>query len=251
VVRQRDLEASERRLTRYEQTSALPMVGLALVFLALYATQVLVLSLPHHAKHALSLAQIVLWLFFAIDLLWRTWLAPKRFRYLASNPLDVAAVILPMFRTLRVVRVFAGGQWLLDRGSKLAVGRTAIAIVVGATSVAGIAALAMLDAERGAPGTHVHSFWDAAWWSVSTMSTVGYGDVYPVTAQGRIVGVALMVVGVSLLGVVTATVASWFIERTAEEAESREDHILAELQALSARVDTLTALIRTDRDPTG
>jgi voltage-gated potassium channel len=192
-------------------------------------------------KHGLSVAQIVLWAGFAVDLAWRLYLAPRRLRYLASNPLDVAAVVLPMFRTLRVVRVFAGGQWLLERGTKLAVGRTVAAIVVGAASVAGIAALAMLDSERGATGTHVHSFGDAIWWSVSTMSTVGYGDVYPVTTQGRIVGVALMVVGVSLLGVVTATVARWFIDRTSEASEEREDKVLLELRALRVELEQLKA----------
>ena len=61
------------------------------------------------------------------------------------------------------------------------------------------------------------SFGKALWWSITTVTTVGYGDVYPVTNTGRVIAVLLMIGGISLVGVVTAALASWIIERVAEE----------------------------------
>lgn len=69
------------------------------------------------------------------------------------------------------------------------------------------AALTVLDAERG-HGGNIQTFGDALWWAIVTMSTVGYGDKFPVTTEGRFVGVGLMLAGIALLGIVTASVAS-------------------------------------------
>ena len=108
-----------------------------------------------------------------------------------------------------------------------------------------VAALAVLDAERDAPN--------------ASITTVGYGDRYPVTGEGRIVGGALMLGGIALLGVVTASIASWFVEtvratgeevareaeqdteRQAERTSAQLDAVLAELRALHARLDVLEA----------
>lgn len=103
-----------------------------------------------------------------------------------------------------------------------------------------LAALAVLDAERGQPGASITSPGEAFWWSVVTATTVGYGDFYPVTATGRAVAVLLMATGIALIGVITANVAAWFVERF-KEADERDQHhedrldqILAELKALRA-----------------
>ena len=93
----------------------------------------------------------------------------------------------------------------------------------------------MLDAERGAPDANIAGFDDALWWGVTTITTVGYGDQFPVTDQGRLIAVALMLTGIALLGIVTATIASWFIERLGgvEETTQREvDAVLREVEAL-------------------
>ena len=69
----------------------------------------------------------------------------------------------------------------------------------------------MLDAERSAPDASITTFGEAVWWTITTISTVGYGDRYPVTVEGRLVAATLMVAGIALLGVVTASIAagSW------------------------------------------
>jgi hypothetical protein len=85
-----------------------------------------------------------------------------------------------------------------------------------------VAALAALDAERGDPDANILDFGDALWWAITTMTTVGYGDRYPVTTTGRIVAGGLMVGGIALLGTVTATLASLLIERVADESQACE-----------------------------
>ncbi|HEU5387180.1 MAG TPA: potassium channel family protein, partial [Streptosporangiaceae bacterium] len=109
-----------------------------------------------------------------------------------------------------------------------------VTYVVGATSlVTYVASVAMLDAERGHPGANIETFGDSLWWALVTMMTVGYGDRYPVTTTGRVIGAGLMVCGVALLGIVTATLASWLVDRVSdinEEQQTATRHDLAVLQ---------------------
>ena len=196
------------------------MVTLALIYVVIYTTQVLWISMPTPVEFVLGIASIVIWLVFIVDLTTRTYLAPRRWHYLAQHPLDVLAVIVPAFRALRVLRVFTAGQWLLSRGKHVAVGRTFAAIAIGAAAIWFFSALAFYDAERGVAETNIDSFGDALWWAIVTMSTVGYGDVYPTTVNGRFVAAATMVIGISLLGIVTATMASWFLSQTRRQEQT-------------------------------
>ncbi len=101
-------------------------------------------------------------------------------------------------------------------------------------------ALAMLDAERDGRGP-IQSFGDALWWALETITTVGYGDMYPATVEGRFVAVGLMLSGIAVIGVVTATFASWLLERV-EEIEEIEEGMAAsaaDVQALREEVQRL------------
>jgi voltage-gated potassium channel len=119
-------------------------------------------------------------------------------------------------------------------------GRVGIYIAGGASLLAFCAALAVLDAERSTPDANISDFGDAIWWAVTTMTTVGYGDHYPVTAAGRLVGFGLMIGGIALLGTVTATLASWIIETVAAEKEQAED-LQVTIQRLEDKIDRLAA----------
>lgn len=144
-------------------------------------------------------------------------------------------------RPLRVLRIFTAGQALVSRSGRLSLLRSTEAIVTAAGLLVLIAALAALDAERNAPGAHITSLADSLWWAATTVTTVGYGDTFPVTATGRLVAVALMLVGISLVSVITATVAAWFLAQTRRTAEEQE----ADLQARISRLETTLAEIHT------
>lgn len=241
------LAARNARLDAYEQRTSFAMVVLALVYLGVFSIQVLVTSLSPAQATALSVLGNVIWAVFVVDLIIRVVLAPRRVDYLVHHPIDVVAVIIPAFRALRVLRVITAGQWLVQRGARLAVGRTALAIVVAVTFLALLGALSVLSAERGAPGANINGFGEALWWAAETISTVGYGDAYPVTFEGRIVAVGMMVIGVSLLGIVSATLASTMLARLRGDQETEMQAILRKLDSLERQL----ADLHTTADPRG
>lgn len=232
--------ARTARLERYEASTSVWLTVLAFLFLGVYAVPILYPDLPDSVQSALGNANLAIWLVFALDLAVRLVLAPRRAAYALKHPIDVVAVLLPMLRPLRVLRVFTAGQAMFTRGSGVV--RTGQAIVFAAAILIVIGALAILDAEGGATDANITTFPDALWWAMTTVTTVGYGDHYPVTGIGQAVASALMVVGISILGVVTATVAAWFVNATQAKADedatdpapSTVAQRLAEIEALHA-----------------
>jgi voltage-gated potassium channel len=87
----------------------------------------------------------------------------------------------------------------------------------------GLGAVAVLDAEQDVQDANITSLGDALWWAATTVTTVGYGDRYPVTTTGRVIAICLMILGIALVGAVTASIAAWFVSslKTEESAASR------------------------------
>ena len=233
------IDAPTARLEAYENRTAPTMVGLAFGYLALFTVQVLVEPMAQPWSALLNAVGWLIWASFVTDLAIRTFLAPRKLKYLARHPIDVIACAVPALRGLQVLRVLTAGQWLVRRGSRLAIGRTASALILAVAFVSFVASLAVFDAERDAPDANIATFGDAIWWSFTTMSTVGYGDAYPVTLVGRVVAVSLMVVGVSILGIVSATLASTFIAVIRGEEESDTARIMAKLEAVQSELEEL------------
>jgi voltage-gated potassium channel len=112
---------------------------------------------------------------------------------------------------------------ILQRAAGPAFRGRVVVYVIGAVSLlVFVAALAMLDTERSAPESLITTFPDSLWWAVVTITTVGYGDVYPVTELGRVIAVGVMLGGIALLGIVTATLASWIVDRVARQDEQAQ-----------------------------
>lgn len=112
-----------------------------------------------------------------------------------------------------------------------------------------VAGLAELDAERHSPKANITGFSDAMWWAMTTVTTVGYGDRYPVTTTGRLVAAGLMIGGIALIGAVTAGVAAWLIERVRAVEEGAQAVTRRDIAELAARLDVLIAA--RDRPPMG
>ncbi|HEY3058342.1 MAG TPA: potassium channel family protein, partial [Chloroflexota bacterium] len=109
--------------------------------------------------------------------------------------------------------------------------------VLGSASLIAVSGAAVLVylAERGTEGS-IQTFADALWWAAATITTVGYGDVYPKTPAGRGVAVLLMLVGINLFGLLTARVAAFFVEADERRAEDQYDEILKRLDSLETRL---------------
>jgi voltage-gated potassium channel len=103
---------------------------------------------------------------------------------------------------------------------RVAVGRQfAITLKVFLFSIliAYIAAVQITIVERPIESSNIKSFGDGLWWALTTVTTVGYGDRFPTTTEGRAIAFALMLVGISLMGVITASVAAWFVKMSQTE----------------------------------
>lgn len=222
------------RVVQWEQRSEWPLAAAALAFLAAYAAPILATDLPSTWHTACAVVVIVTWIGFGIDYAARLVLAQQRWRYFWRHLLDLAVLALPVLRPLRLLRVVMLLRALNRRAADSLRGRIAIYVGSATALLLFCASLAVLDAERGHVDANIKTFPEALWWSVTTMTTVGYGDRYPITTNGRFVAVGLMLGGIALLGIVTASIASWLIDRvqeTEESAQAATRHDLAELVA--------------------
>ena len=196
------------------------LILLALLFLVAYSYPAFFSEISPWTETVLDLTQSVCWFVFAIDLMIGFWLSASKRDFLLKHPLEVASVILPFLRPLRLMRVISFGGIALQ---KVAMGKQfAITVKVGITAVfvAYIAAVQITISERDVEGSNIKTFGDGLWWAVTTVTTVGYGDRFPTTTEGRILAVMLMLVGISLVGVITASVASWFVRLSQEESKN-------------------------------
>ncbi|MEU7526211.1 ion channel [Saccharothrix sp. NPDC042600] len=246
------LDSDERRLTRWERRVEWPLTVLAVVFLVVYAWQVLDNRATNGLHLALEVALWGVWLVFALDYVARFTLAVDKRRFFVTHLFDLLTVLLPMIRQLRVLRLITVLKVLNRRFAGKVRQRIGL-YAAGVTVLVGLcASLAVLDAERNHPDATITTFGDAAWWTLTTISTVGYGDRYPVTWEGRLVAALLMIGGIALLGVITGTIASWLVERLSgveDQVAEAEEATLAELRSVKAELAELRAELRASRDP--
>jgi voltage-gated potassium channel len=226
---------------RYEELSQWPLVALAVLFVAAYAWGVLRPDLPDWLLLTLRVVTVVTWPVFLADYVVRLVLADRRWRFVRENWVDGVAVLLPLLRPLRIISLIRVARVLDRRLTSTLHGRVAAYVTATALLVVFMASLAVYDAERGTPDASITGYDDAVWWAFTTITTVGYGDRYPVTGEGRLVAVLLMVGGIALLGVVTAAVASWFVGRVAEAAQAQDQ---ADDAALRSEVRELAEEVR-------
>ena len=163
------------------------------------------------------------WAAFAADFAVRLWLAEDTWPYALRHWYDVALVVLPMLRPLRLLRLLALARVLNRSVAGSLVGQVSTYVVGVAVIAVGLGAIAVLDAEQDAQGANITTFGDALWWAATTVTTVGYGDRFPVTTEGRLMAVALMVVGIAMVGAVTASVAAWMVSQVERDRSSEDD----------------------------
>ena len=237
-------------LERFERAVELPLLVLALAMVPLLVVPLL-MDLPSGVEAALLAADWLIWGAFALEYVVRLVLTEKRWRFVRREWPDLLIIVLPFLRPLRVVRS-ARALRLLRLGRLVAVlgevgqqGRRLLvrhrlhyAVLVTGVVVVAAAAL-VLAVEEGRDGT-IDSFGDALWWAVTTVTTVGYGDMFPVTPAGRGIAAFLMVAGIALFGVLTANVAAFFIEQEHEQqgdpVAERLDEVLRRLEQLEKRL---------------
>jgi voltage-gated potassium channel len=194
---------------------------LAIAFLFAFSYPAFDETISDSTNNYLSLVQWVCWLAFALDLIYGVLRAESKTEYLKRHPLELASVLLPFLRPLRLMRVISFGSLALQR---VAIGRQfaiTVKVAISALFISYIAAIQITISERSVEGSNIKNFSDGLWWAVTTVTTVGYGDIYPTTTEGRFLAVLLMITGISLVGVITASVAAWFVKMSQDESQSR------------------------------
>lgn len=207
------------RVQRWERRSEVPLLLLAVAFLVAYAWPVVHPRIGPELRTTLDVVSWTVWAAFAIDFAARITLAEARTTYAIRHWYDVALITLPMLRPLRLLRLLALARILNRSAAGSLVGQVSTYVAGTAVMAVGLGALAVLDAEENVPDANIKTFGDALWWAATTVTTVGYGDRYPVTTQGRFIAVALMVVGIALVGAITASVAAWMVSQVDERRE--------------------------------
>ncbi|WIG18901.1 potassium channel family protein [Kocuria rosea] len=233
------------RRGRGERVAGRVLTAAAVVFLVAWAWPILDPGLDPRLVLVCRVVLGAVWALFVGDYVVRLVRAGDRREFASRHLLDLLVLVFPVLRQLELVRLVALVLVVNRRASADLRGRVAVHLAGGALLLGVVGSLAVLDAERGAPGAGITSFGDAAWWTVTTMSTVGYGDLYPVTVLGRGVAVVLMLGGVGVLGLVTALLASWLVEAVA--ARGGRDPA-AEVAAPRAQVAELTEQLRRRED---
>lgn len=192
---------------------------LALAFLVAFSYPAFVDPISTSTQTLLNAVQWISWIAFAADLIYGLTKSSNKKNYLIKHPLEVAAVLLPFLRPLRLMRVISFGGLALQ---KVAIGRQfaiTVKVAISALFISYIAAIQITISERGVEGSNIKTFNDGLWWAVTTVTTVGYGDRFPTTTEGRLLAVLLMITGISLVGVITASVAAWFVKMSQEDSQ--------------------------------
>ena len=208
------------RVERWERRAEVPLLLLAVAFLVAYAWPVFDPRLDHDLETFLSIVSWTVWAAFAIDFAVRLALADERRGYALRHWYDVALIVLPLLRPLRLLRLLALARVLNRSAAGNLVGQVTTYVIGTAVMAVFLGSIAILDTEQEAAGANITTFGDALWWAAITTTTVGYGDVYPVTTQGRFIAIGLMVVGIATVGAITASVAAWMVAQVEDRQES-------------------------------
>ncbi|WP_019146229.1 ion channel [Aeromicrobium massiliense] len=233
---------ADDRIARWERALDVPLTLSTVLFLGAYAWPILDPELSPTWQRACDGVVWGTWALLAFDFLARLGLARDRMAFVRANPLDLAVVVLPLLRPLRLLRLVTLLTALNRYAGHSLRGRVGVYLVGSVSLLSFVAALAVLDAERGGAG-QIQTFGDALWWTVTTLTTVGYGDAYPVTSTGRFVAATLMFSGIAVVGVVSASFASWLIEQVRDIQEASDDESEHELRALRSEIVELRALL--------
>jgi voltage-gated potassium channel len=239
----------EDRVERWEHTTAYPLTVLSVLFIVVYAWPILDPAMEVHLRRTCEIADLIIWILFGIDFLARFSLARRKRSFLRTHWFDLTVLLLPFLRPLRALRLINALRVINKRAMNVTRGRLALYIGSATTLIVFMAALAVLDAERGVPGSTIETYPEALWWGVATITTVGYGDFYPTTLDGRLVAVFLMIGGIGLIGFVTGSLASWIVERISDSDERADNLTRQDIATLTEEIQRLRAEVRELRGP--
>jgi len=248
------LGRSQASYDRFAAAVEVPLTALAVLWLPVLVVP-LVVHLSQGLADTFNGIDYFVWALFVVEYLTKLYLSPSRSGFFKHHLLDLVVIAVPVLRPLRALRLLRAfelarvGVVLMNglRRARAILAHRGLHFVLLSVLVLVFALAALeLGFEAHARGASIHNYGDALWWAVVTVTTVGYGDKYPVTAGGRGVAVVLMLVGIGLIGVLTATVASYFVE---EKADRDKEELTVRLERIEALLEQVLA--QSDGQATG
>jgi voltage-gated potassium channel len=214
---------------RIERITKYPMALLGVTWLAI---AIIILTTDAHGSASKSLVGtlFVVWAILLVEYLVRLVVTPDRRGYLKRRWVEPATVVVPPLQGWHLVGMEKMSLILHEgelRVEAILKHHSLFRVLIAAALTLFLGAWLVLLFEENAKGSNIHDYPDALWWAIVTVTTVGYGDRFPVSEGGRAVAVVLMLVGIGLIGVLTATVASVFIKEhtDANQAEIKKGHM--------------------------
>ena len=251
-----DIHRHPNLAQRIDRVTELPMLCLAIQYIPVFIAGYIPKVSPS-VRNGATLAEYIIVALFAAELVVKVAVAERRWAYLRAHWLDVVIVVVPFLRPLRVLRVLRVLPFLARGtiGLRRVMGpyRGTYVLVVATSAVLVSTALVAIF-ERGADGS-IHGFGDALWWAATTVTTVGYGDKFPVTPERRAVAVFLMIVGIALFGMLTAEIAAYFVESGTESDVTNRDLLVkvgaweSQLEAQHKVLEEIAKGMGRDSDP--
>lgn len=220
-----------------EPEDKIGLLNLIVIVLSIYVLIILLIDtffkLPIETARLLIYIDTAICIFFFFEFSIRFYRAKSKLRFMRWGWIDLVSSIpmldfvrvgrlLRLIRLLRIIRAFRSTNQLVNHIFKNKAQGTFTSVAVLAVLLIIFSSIAILQVEND-PNSNIKSAEDAIWWAYVTITTVGYGDKFPVTTEGRIIAAILMTGGVGLFGTFTAFVASWFVtERKTEEGQAKE-----------------------------
>jgi voltage-gated potassium channel len=231
----------QRAFDAFSERVEKPMLFLALAFVPVVVIP-LTIDLPRPVEGGFHIASWGIWALFVLEFLVLVWLAPRRLRMIRTHWFDLVIIALPILRPLRASRGLrilrvpfaAGGLGRIAIVLRRVTSRRGVQtfiVVVGVSIVLGSAAVYGLEYDN--PDSDFGSFADVVWWATFTATTIGRTEHYPSTVEGQIIAIGLMALRVSLLAMITAHMAAYFVE--IDEQEDNEA-LLRRLDAIEAKL---------------
>ncbi len=200
------VQKSPERLKKLERVTELPLMlgsfAMIPVFAGLYLW-----DLNPVQERIYAAIEVAIWAFFAVAFLSKLAFAPGKLDYLRRNWLEALIVLIPIIRPLRIVRAIFWIARDIGRVNRLVTFESLLGYGIGMVL---LAATIVTTAERNAVGANIQSFPDALYWSLVTVSTVGYGDHYPVTVVGKFTAIFLMFFGIGIFGGIIGKIVTSF-----------------------------------------
>ena len=192
---------------------AAPTLILSLFYTGSFVYPIYFYPVGYGVKTICALVNYTIWGLFAIDYMVQLKLASEKKKYFKTHLFELILVAVPFFRPLRALRALVFTTQASIRSRKSLIQSIPLIMTGAAILMIVIMGAAILDIERNAPSSNIHTPMDALWWGLVTITTIGYGDKFPVTTEGRLVAGVMIIFGVAMISTITASFAAWILSQ--------------------------------------